>query len=127
MASEEPVLLQGCSERGINLCCPWQKLCLCLLLLPRADRGATHAAGKAHRAGDKAWRKPSEVSLHRDTIFSVGREGQCLSGHPPTGPSSVSGLTEDLGKTGAIPIMAIDVGMVSCKLGLASHGSCQAV
>lgn len=31
MASEEPVLLHGCSERGINLCCPWQKLCLCLL------------------------------------------------------------------------------------------------
>lgn len=48
----------------------------------------------------------------------------CARSH---GPSSVAGLTEELGKTGAIPFMATDVGMGFSKLGLASHGSCQAV
>lgn len=125
MASEEPVLLQGCSERGINLCCPWQKLCLCLLPWSHCSEQArvTCAAGKAQGAGEMAWKKLSEVSFHRDTISSVGREGQCLSLHTPMGHPQW--LTEDLGKTGAIPFMAIDAAMVFSKLGLASHGSCR--
>lgn len=125
MASEEPVLLQGCSERGINLCSPWQKLCLCLLPSCHCPE-LTCAAGKAQRAGEMVWKKRSEVAFLRDTIFSVGRDGQAVCAHSH-GPILTLGLTEDLGKTGAIPIMATDVGMVFSKLGLASHGSCQAL
>lgn len=63
------------------------------------------------------------------TEISFSQWGRRISvslGHSH-GPSSVASLTEDLGKAGAILIMATDVGTVFSKLGLANHGSCQAV
>lgn len=66
------------------------------------------------------------MSCHRDTIPQWGgrvSDPVCT----PHGPSSVAGLTGELGKAGAIPFMPTAVGMVFSKLGLASHGSCQVV
>lgn len=117
-------------ERGELTCAALGKSCACAFCLRAAAQSRQSCYSccwESTEAGEVAWKKPSEVSFHRDTIFSAGREGQCLSVHTPMGPSSVAGLSEDPGKTGAIPIMATDVGMILSKLGLASHGSCQAV
>ena len=82
------------------------------VMLLKAGSHVTRAAGKAQRGGKLAWKKSSEVSVHRDTIFSGGREGQCLSMYTPMGPSSVAGLSGDQREMGTIPIVAIDVSMV---------------
>lgn len=80
MASEEPMLLQGCSERGINLCCPWQS-CACAFCL-----GATHCPhqtrvpvllGKHRQLGDGLQGALWGLLPQRHR-FSVGREGQWL-------------------------------------------------
>lgn len=65
------------------------------------------AAGRARRGGKLPWKKSSEVSFHRDSIFSEGTEGQCHSVCTPMGASSWAGLPGDQWEIGTIPIVAI--------------------
>lgn len=109
-------------QRGELTCAAFSKSCLCHC--PEPTVTLLVLLGKQRELGKWCGRSPLRSP---SSIFSEGREGQCLSVHTSMGPSSVPGLAEDLGKAGAIPIMATDVGMVFSKLGLASHGSCQAV
>lgn len=82
------------------------------VMLLKAGSNVTHATGKAQRGGKLPWKKSSEVSFHRDTIFSERREGQCLSVCTPMGSSSVAGLSEDQRQIGTVPIVATGVGTV---------------
>lgn len=64
-------------------------------MLLKAGSHVTRDAGKARRGGKLTWKKSSEVSFHRDTIFSGEREDQHLSVCTPMDPSTVTGLSED--------------------------------
>lgn len=82
------------------------------VMLLKAGSHATRAVGKAQRGGKLAWKKSSEVSFHRDTVFSGGTEGQCLSVFTPMGTRPVAGLSKDQREIGTVPITAIDAGVV---------------
>lgn len=118
MASEEPRLLQGCSERGINL---WQKLLAApsaFVLLPRAETCVIYALGKHRELGKWCGRSPLRSPSTEIPFSQQGeRVNVSVCTLPWAHPQCL--VSEDPGKTGAIPIMATDVGMVSSKLGLA--------
>lgn len=62
-----------CAALGKSSACAF-----CLRATAQSRQSCYSCCWESTEAGEMAWKKPSEASLQRDTIFSAGREGQCL-------------------------------------------------